>query len=714
MVLFEKDFYEQGASLHLNTKNLSFIRIAQLYKQLGIKNNKFMLALYDKEIAKYDPHNLTDPSIELRLRIAAEAKTNIWYVLREITRVPSAGGLGYVPYIANRYNITLTWIVFNDIDSYSTILRQVGKTTGLLSLDTALLYLMETNYKIGWISKDTAAVQECVDRVKEIRDGYPSYLISMSHKDTDNKEGIDYKALGNSFKTFVSQKSPIQAKKAARGLSMPKQSDDEFAYIDNNEIIFSSALAATTKAREQVHAAGGIAPLCIATTAADPTTTSGKYAYELMKNCMRFQEALFDCKDKEELLQYLAVGSIRKMFYINFSYKQLGYDDKWLQDTLIRVGANEDVAAWDYLSIWKPRGSRGAIDPAIMKIIRENEKDPLFTEMVEGMLFNYYVPKEKLNDPDFINKPFILGNDSSENIEKDFCTLVSLDPKDMSLVMTFRCNKSNLNAVARNIFNLLVRYPRMIWVPERNHVGAMIIDIVIELLTQMGDDVTKRIFNLFVDECEDLKLMNQVKSKLYAFGVTGSDKGKFGFRTTAGAKGRSALYNTTFKKTLDINKTKIYDSVLIEQLGELEIRNGRVDHPSGKHDDMVIAYLLTCFFVFFAKHLDYYGIKPHELIDLNVIVSTNKYDDDEVISKVDYQVLLNALRDYQFRYDTSASVVLKAALEIKIKELKDQLDFYEVQEEVVTKQNLVKDYSNKHGMSDGRKTAIMGYFLKVV
>lgn len=693
---------------------MSFIRQAKLYKELGCKNNKFLLALHDRDLMNIDPHNLTDPSIELRLRVAAEAKRNIWYVLRELIRVPSAGGDGYVNYIANRYNIALTWVTFNDIDSYSTILRQVGKTTGLLGNDAAIMYLMETNYHMGWISKDSSAVQEAVNRMKSIRDSFPEYLIANSFKDTDNKEGIDYKAMKNSFRTFVAQKSPIQAKKASRGLSMPRQTYDEFAYIDNNKIIFSSAAAATTKARAQVLATGGIAPICIATTAADPTSPSGKYAYEMMKDCMRFQEKLFDCRDKEELMEYLTKGSIRKMFYIHYNHLQLGYTNQWLEDVLIHVGCDEDEADWDFRSIWKVRGTRGAIDKDVMKIIRDNQRDPLFTDMHDGMLFNYFVPVEKLYDPAFINKPLILGNDSSENIEKDFCTLFAIDPLDMTPVMSFRCNKSNLNAVARNIFNILIRFPRMVWIPERNHVGAMIIDTVLELLCQIGENPIFRIYNQFIDEAKDIRELNP--RQLLVDGFTGSSKGKFGFRTTGGLKGRSALYNTTFKKMLDLNKTRIYDATLIEQLGELEIRNGRVDHPAGKHDDMVIAYLLACFFVFFGKNLDHYGIKPHELINLNVVVSSSKDNNegDEILTQFDYEAILRKIKELEYKVEVAPSGIVKSALEMQLTNYKEFLQNYDVVEQVVTKQHMMGSHAERHGMSDAQRTSLANLFVRTV
>ena len=38
------------------------------------------------------------------------------------------------------------------------------------------------------------------------------------------------------------------------------------------------------------------------------------------------------------------------------------------------------------------------------------------------------------------------------------------------------------------------------------------------------------------------------------------------------------------------------------------IVNGRIDHPKGGHDDMVIAWLLACWFIFNGRETGYYDI----------------------------------------------------------------------------------------------------------
>lgn len=697
MILYEKDFAEYNATLHLNTTNVSFIRMAKLLKDLGIKNNKFFLALLDRDIANYDPHNLTDPSMELRLRIGIEAKRNIWYALREVIRVPESGGDGLTQYALNRLNLAITWCTFNNFDSFSTVIRQVGKTTAVLSIDAALMYLMETNYQSGFVSKDSDGVQDAVKRMKRFRDGLPEFLVHKSYRDKDNEEGLSYLAFNNLFRTFIGQKSKQEAIKKSRGLSMPKQDYDEIAFTDNIDTIFPSAVASTTASREQVMRKGGIGPICVTTTAGDPTTIAGGFAYAMKNKCMRFQDKFYDCKDRSEVTEILKSGSPREMFYILYNHLQLGKTDEWLQVQIIRTESTEEQADRDYRSIWRRSGTQGAIPKDIMNCILASEMDPLHTEIVDNLVFNYYVPYETLEDNNFYQKPLVLGNDGSENIEKDYTTLWATDPLTMEPVFSFRCNTSNLNSIAKHIFLLLKRYPRMIYVPERNHVGAMIVDTVIDLLVRSGIDPFNRIYNTIINDAPSISAI----AKPDMYDITGAIKGKFGFRTGSGKTGRTMLYSTTFKKALDICKHKIKDHTLVDQLRDLSVKNGRIDHPVGKHDDMVISWLLSCYFILFANNIQMYGIQPHEIIDLDVVSVDGTQETKEAIklNKQDYLAYIREIKELEIKLENCSIPMIKLSLEAQIKVMRDMIQQYNITEEVVTKQQLIEDSGDKYGVS---------------
>ena len=75
---------------HWKTKNQSFLDLYKDLKTLGIKNNKFFLALYDTTLEDFDPFQAVVP-LEMQARIVREIIINPWYYLREIARIPVDG-----------------------------------------------------------------------------------------------------------------------------------------------------------------------------------------------------------------------------------------------------------------------------------------------------------------------------------------------------------------------------------------------------------------------------------------------------------------------------------------------------------------------------------------------------------------------------------------------------------------------------------------------
>ena len=76
-------FYE------METTNESFKRMYLYLKSIGIKNNKFMLMIYNKDLIGVDPYD-KNLSVEMKEKIREECKNNIWYFLRNVCRFPKS------------------------------------------------------------------------------------------------------------------------------------------------------------------------------------------------------------------------------------------------------------------------------------------------------------------------------------------------------------------------------------------------------------------------------------------------------------------------------------------------------------------------------------------------------------------------------------------------------------------------------------------------
>jgi hypothetical protein len=248
MIKFKEDWYKKHpeAIIDLKTANRSFVRIAGLYKRMGIENHAFMLALHDPDLQGVDPHD-QELSRELKLKIAIEIKVNPWYWFREVMVVPSSASSKRIQFRANRANIATLWLAFNHITGYLIQPRQTGKSLTGDGLDAYMLNTGASNSDISLITKDEKLRIKTSLQVRELISLTPKYLQLLSKRDIKNNERITVNAIGNSMNLYVGRNDKKAADNLGRGMTSPFVRIDEFAYIYNINITLPTLLAATVK-----------------------------------------------------------------------------------------------------------------------------------------------------------------------------------------------------------------------------------------------------------------------------------------------------------------------------------------------------------------------------------------------------------------------------------------------------------------------------------
>src|SRR5690606_7471718 len=144
------------------------------------------------------------------------------------------------------------------------------------------------------------------------------------------------------------------------------------------------------------------------------------------------------------------------------------------------------------------------------------------------------------------------------------------------------------------------------------------LDILIILLVSEGVDPFKRIYNRIVDEKDNFedefrRIQSPVQSR--PISVYTSFKRHFGFNTSAVGKFfRDTLYGEILMSAVRTGGHVVRDRELINELLTLVVKDGRVDHAGDSHDDLVIAWLLTHWFLIKSQNLSYYGIPPASVL----------------------------------------------------------------------------------------------------
>ena len=357
---------------------------------------------------------------------------------------------------------------------------------------------------------------------------------------------------------------------------------DEIAYENFNYITVPTAINAMLKASEQVRASGLVSPILYTTTAGNPDTRIGAYALSIFQSATPFTESMYDLQNRTKLLELIDATSPNRMLYLEFSYKQMGKSDEWLQQAAARSNASEDDINRDLLNIWQSSTDKAIIPQHLLTRVRNSKREPTYVDLTDGFIVKYYRPRQSISS--LYTQPLVMGMDTSENVGRDYTTFTILDPTNMEVVATCRCNESNTMQVAKHIVTFLQRYTSLVFIPERNNTGIGIIDFVIDSLQSNSINPYLRIYNEVVQNIDDPKF-KQIDIYDYT-NIYGTARSYFGFRTTG--RTRDTLYKVTLMKYVEMNADRIYDSSIINEMCQLTERNGRVDHPVGGHDD-------TCF-----------------------------------------------------------------------------------------------------------------------
>ena len=662
MLLFQSDYDTHSGIIDTSTKNYTFLRMVGVLEKMGIKNNMFFLYLKHPELVNYDPHHLTDPSMELRLLILDETKTNPWYFFREIVRMPSAGG-DPIKYILNRANLALMWLFLVGVNLFITIPRQTGKSAGIAAILDWLIYFVYSNATIGLFAKDNDLVLESISGFKNIRNGLPKWMLSLTPQDTDNKEGISYAALNNTYKTFIAKPEIVAAKKQGRGERTACQIWDEFAFYKNNHLSYPAATAAADTAQRQVRDLGLPTANIIATTAGRISEPSGAYAYGIKQGCLRFTERLYDMQDVASLKDMVKQNSLNRMVYIEFSHKQLGFDDEWLKER--SIGKPRDVFEMDYLNIWQ-LGTETSIVPAeLLDKLTASQREPVEFTQTGPLTVKWYIERSIIEQPENKRKAYIVGLDTSDNVGQDFTTMVIADPTDLTIIATCRCNVANFVHVVNCVIEVMKMLPNCVLIPERNKNGAVLIDILIDYMLKQGENPFKRIYNTFIqDFCDRTPSLNNIDLS------DGSNRKRFGFNTSSSNDSRNTLYGRVLVTMLGHMASRLFDIDLATEIKGLVVRNGRVDHPAGCHDDLCVAMLLCGYFAFFGKNHYMYGIPSDEILR-NVSASGEQVDAEVKERQFAIRRRIGELRAL---ITSCSNSMVKASYERELRMLEAQVD----------------------------------------
>jgi hypothetical protein len=575
---------------------------------MGVDHYYFHLALLQPELQGIDPHNEDALTLEQKAMILYECDNNPWYYLREIVLDKGAGlEIDDCRFRANRSNIAAMWLLLSCVDYIQIQPRQTGKSFGTDCNSLWLMYFCYRNTALNLITKDESLRKSNIARLKKLRDMWPDFINRNTSKDDNNQISLSCNMLENKYYTHVSQSSEKAANNLGRGMTSPFIHVDEGPFINHIETTVSAAMGSTNMAREIAKRKGK--PYCtvFTTTAGNQEDRDGRYVFNMMAGSAIWTERFFDCVNREELVGYIKTNSDGRATMVNLtmSHRQLGLSDQWLYEALANARSESDNIDRDYFNRWTNSSSTSLIPEHLAKAMRQSEKEPVSSWISsENYIFRWYTEVDA-------SRHYVLVVDTSDAIGRDDIGVVLLDSHTGAVAGAAAFNETNLIRFAQWLKEFLLKYRNSTMVIERRYNAQTIIDYLLLKLPEAGEDPFKRLFNQVVQKREERQKdfdrvmgpgLNRPRNMYDQY------RRDFGFVTDS--ESRKLLYSNVLMNAAKDAGDRVNDKQLIQQVLSLVIKNNRIDHTSGGHDDMVIAWLIGHWFLNHGINLAAYGLNP--------------------------------------------------------------------------------------------------------
>ena len=543
--------------IHKNTTNISFLAMYKILSDLGVKNNRFFLRTYDKELLNVDPFK-KNLSPEIKARILREVKINPWYFIREIIRIPVAGNQNGVKFQLHRGNLALLWCLFNNINSILILPRQNFKT-----ISACCFYAYEFDFgtessEFLFMYKEFSDAKQNVKRLKDIRQLYPEWM-KIDHKDDKNNIEEIYKFSNkNRVKAISSALDADKADKLGRGMTSPNHWYDEFAFLKFNKIIHGAASPAFSQAAYSARENGKCFSKLITTTPSNLDIPQGRFCMDLIEDSARFIEELYDMT-KDEVRDYIRDNSSNDYVYIFYSYKQLGRSEEWFRDQCRNLANDITLIKREVLCEWSYSADKSPFSEDELQEVENFKK-----ESIQTILFKKRFGMEVYEELDG-DREYIVSVDVSGGLNRDFSVVVMSDPYDLRTVAVFSNNKIDTPDLEDFIRFIHEEFPNAFFIIERNSYGLGIIQHL-----QKDYSLNKK---LFYSEVID----KETKKKTITVGID----------TTP--KTRPKILEA-FSILVTEEPYTLVSPIILKDTKSLEVKkNGKIEHIDGGHDDAVMA-----------------------------------------------------------------------------------------------------------------------------
>ena len=332
-------------------------------------------------------------------------------------------------------------------------------------------------------------------------------------------------------------------------------------------------------------------------TPGDPDTDAGRRGEQLLTKTCRWDDSFYN-KSIEELEELSFADKKMGVFYMEYSYQQIGLTFAWFKEISAKIG--NMITVRREILLQRLRGSSNSpYDRDDIDKIIELAKKPI--RMI--MLNKYY----QLNIYEELNRniPYIVGIDCSTGTNSDSNAMSIINPYTTALVGEFECSYVGEPEFIKVIIELVTKYiPRAIVCIERNHVGDSIIAFLLQskIAGRIYFDKFKK---LAEDKMEDLSTVESMLKK------KAREKTYYGVYTEQHS--REVMFGILADR-IKSHKDKFVGQNVTRDISKLVRKGTKILAQEPWHDDSVMSYLIAMYVYYYGNNLEAFGFSKGDFL----------------------------------------------------------------------------------------------------
>lgn len=594
------------------TKNKSFLNLYNTLYKLGIKNNKFFLQIYDRDLIGIDVYKGIIPE-DIQIKVLLEIIINPWYFLREICRIP-VDGLPIEPgggseFIADRNNIASWYCYLNGIDHYDSKSRQLGKTQNAIAQFNYAFHYGAMSSTTLFFNKDFGLAKQNLYRLKCQRDMLPKWLqMRIAYRDDgsvdkgqDSITQMKNPITGNVIKVMAKATSRDNAIKMGRGETAALYYNDEFDFTPYNTEIKDAAVFAYSTASQNAKKHRSLYNRIFTSTPGYLSTKEGKAADKFIKRMLPWNDHFYDEKI-QRLKNTLASKAYNGVMYVEHTWRQLGKSIEWYENQCSLVDYDPDKILRE-IDLQRIQGNEASpFKKSALTFITRNMKSPI----TEINLSNNIQPikiYEKINR----KIHYVLSIDPAEGLGQNNNGFTLINPHTEMVAAEYKSPYISPSDFFRMLCKFMDDYcPKSMLVIENNR-GRELINRFLE---------SKYRYRLWYDKSKltDKKVLNT--DKYGAEKKAAYDRRSLGFNTSVSTK---PLLYSIIERFMEEDLSKVCTEYIVKDVTAVQRKpNGKIvlgganddDEEGDDHGDVLMAYLIGLFVLYNADNLREFGVEP--------------------------------------------------------------------------------------------------------